>query len=113
MMHVHIGHDRMSQVMDITVFYKEDRAYRILQVVDGRMEWNEVRENEAVQADTPPTVQLPHEAGRVLLDELIRYFHGSEDTRALRRDYDAERKRVDDQARVIASIAQTLATRSV
>jgi hypothetical protein len=43
----------------------------------------------------PPSMRLPEEAGRALLESLMRHFHGAEDTRALRQDYDAERTRVD------------------
>jgi hypothetical protein len=30
-----------------------------------------------------------------VLDALVRYYQGAEDTRTLRQDYDAERARVD------------------
>ena len=42
-----------------------------------------------------PTFTLSDDEGRALLDGLTRYYHGAEDTRALRRDYDDERGRVD------------------
>jgi len=69
---------------------------------------------ESIDADdltTPlePTFRLPAEAGRALLDALMRHYNGAEDTRALRRDYDAERRRVDEQAKVLADVARTLA----
>lgn len=55
-----------------------------------------------------PTMTLDGEAARALLDGLTRHFQGAEDTRALRRDYDAERKRVDDLTGHLAAIARTL-----
>jgi hypothetical protein len=59
--------------------------------------------------DVPaPTFTLPADSGRALLDALTRHYNGAEDTRALRRDYDAERKRVDEQAKVIADVARAL-----
>ncbi|HEY5835002.1 hypothetical protein [Streptomyces sp.] len=64
------------------------------------------------QGITPaPTLVLPADSGRALLDALTRHYNGAEDTRALRRDYDAERKRVDEQAKVIADIARSLAAK--
>ena len=46
-------------------------------------------------SDPTPTVTMREEHARALLQALIRHFDGGEDTRSLRRDYDAERKRVD------------------
>lgn len=45
--------------------------------------------------DRPPSLMLDDEMARVLLDALAAYFGGTGDVQALRRDYDAERKRVD------------------
>lgn len=40
-------------------------------------------------------LHLSDDDARALLAALIRHYDGGEDTRSLRRDYDAERKRVD------------------
>lgn len=56
-----------------------------------------------------PTLTLGDEEGRALLDALTRYYSGAEDTRALRRDYDAERKRVDQLTGALSSLALKLA----
>ena len=40
-------------------------------------------------------LRLTGDEARALLESLIRYFHGAEDTRALRKDYDHEKQRVD------------------
>lgn len=89
----------------------DDGAKRLLQMIDGgAMRWLDLERDGDVYADDPaPTVQLPYDSGRALLEELTRYYQGAEDTRQLRKDYDAERKRVDEQAKVIADIAKTLA----
>lgn len=42
-----------------------------------------------------PVLRLTNEQAMALLQELNRFFDGGEDTRSLRRDYDAERRRVD------------------
>jgi hypothetical protein len=47
-----------------------------------------------VEVDLEPLV-LDDDAARALLSALLRHYDGGEDTRTLRRDYDAERKRVD------------------
>lgn len=57
--------------------------------------WDEIAADGAVGE---PTLQLDGYAARALLDALSRHYEGAEDTRALRRDYDAERKRVDQLA---------------
>ena len=44
---------------------------------------------------TEPTMRLPENAARALLDALSKHFGGTTDVMSLRRDYDAERKRVD------------------
>ena len=56
-----------------------------------------------------PSIMLGGEEARAFLDALTRYYHGAEDTRALRRDYDAERARVDSQSHLIADILRQLA----
>jgi hypothetical protein len=56
-----------------------------------------------------PNLALDDITGRALLDALMRHYHGAEDTRALRRDYDAERARVDKLTDAIADLAATLA----
>lgn len=66
---------------------------------DAYVEYNNGREavlNPAPDAELKiePLV-LTHDAARALLTSLLRHYDGGEDTRSLRRDYDAERKRVD------------------
>jgi hypothetical protein len=52
--------------------------------------------NPAPNTEVPiePLV-LDNDEARALLTALLRHYDGGEDTRSLRRDYDAERKRVD------------------
>lgn len=56
---------------------------------------------ELVYADLPehtapsPTLLLSDDMGRALLDALSAHYGGHSDVRSLRKDYDAERKRVD------------------
>jgi hypothetical protein len=50
------------------------------------------------EPDVAPDIEplrLHDEDARALLSALLTHYEGGEDTRSLRRDYDAERKRVD------------------
>lgn len=75
---------------------------------DGGVRWDPY---DDTAAPPKPTLVLPVETGRVLLDALTLHYQGAEDTRALRRDYDAERRRVDEQAKVIADVVRSLAAK--
>jgi len=69
--------------------------------------WEEVSNDGRV---VEPTLRLDEETARTLLDVLTRHYQGAEDTRALRRDYDHERKRVDQLVGSLTAIAGTLAS---
>jgi hypothetical protein len=56
-----------------------------------------------------PTLRLDDDTARALLDALARHYEGAEDTRALRRDYDGERKRVDGLIGHLAAVTRSLA----
>lgn len=74
---------------------------------DGRHRWDE----HDPHTQPKPTLTLPMDTGRALLDALTRHYQGAEDTRQLRLDYERERTRVDEQGKVLADIARTLASR--
>lgn len=69
------------------------------------VDWEEV----PVGGMFEPTLILDEELLRPLCDALVNYFSGTEDTRALRRDYDAERKRVDALIGHLATVTRSLA----
>lgn len=75
----------------------------------GTYRWEEHAE---ATNDVKPTLVLPADSGHALLQALVEHYQGAEDTRALRRDYDAERKRVDDYAETIRDIARAMAERT-
>jgi hypothetical protein len=87
-----------------------DMKPRILHFGDAEnwrsLSWDEIDPAEAVDR---PTFRLDHEQARAVLDALTSHFHGAEDTRALRRDYDAERKRVDQLTGALSTLALKLA----
>jgi hypothetical protein len=99
--------------LNVFVINDEGGWRRILQFGDGNsMRWDELpRDGELVDEPAQPTFRLPHDIGRPLLEALVRHYNGAEDTRALRRDYDNERRRVDEQAKTIGDIARALAMR--
>jgi hypothetical protein len=71
---------------------------------NGAHEWEAVP--EAVRVDA--TLKLEDDAARALLDGLMRHYHGAEDTRALRKDYDAERGRVDKLTATLGDVVKAL-----
>jgi hypothetical protein len=80
--------------------------YRALHFGEGgSREWEHVTD---VYAGRAPTLVLEDDEARALLDALTRYYHGAEDTRALRRDYDDERKRVDRLTSILGDLAKAL-----
>lgn len=91
------------------VDHQPDAPRRLL-VLDGEIyRWVELNPTTATINDpVDPTYELPWDVGRALLDALTQHYRGAEDTRALRRDYDAERKRVDDLTKTIGDVARTL-----
>lgn len=98
-----VDHQQDGRTRLLRMDSENDRAYH----------WEEHEDGAAVNAaDDRPTYLLPHDTGRALLQALVEHYQGVEDTRALRRDYDAERKRVDSQAATISDICTALARRS-
>lgn len=68
----------------------------------GVIEWEMAEPGGIVQK---PSLRMDEEVARALLDALTRHFHGSEDSRVLRKDYDDERKRVDRLTDAMMEIA--------
>lgn len=109
--HVLQGHFLGDTLQVYIVDHQDHGIRRLLQMSDNDgTRWVELERDDGTRTDDlAPTVQLPYDSGRTLLEALVRHYQGAEDTRQLRKDYDAERKRVDEQQKVIADIAKTLA----
>jgi hypothetical protein len=91
---VHIS-DNFAYGMSLAFYIAEDRPdgrYLYQFGSDGLLSLNPVTE-PGVQLK--PTFALEDSVARALLDALTRYFHGAEDTRQLRKDYEHEKSRVD------------------
>ena len=92
----------------VIVNHIDEQVSFVMRLEEGRVIWDEPPTDFT---EPKPTFSLPADTGRVLLDALTRHYQGAEDTRSLRRDYDAERRRVDEQAKVLADVARTLASK--
>jgi hypothetical protein len=110
MIRAYISEDFPADAVKIAVVRQPEdgRPEAILRVIDNspRLRW------EAIGPDNPaiePTMMLHDDEARALLESLTRHFQGAEDTRALRRDYDNERARVDGLTAALIDVAQTLA----
>lgn len=90
--------------------HQTDEPKRLLVRDDDHWRWVELNPaRAAISEPVDPTFELPWDTGRALLDALTQHYRGAEDTRALRRDYDAERKRVDDLTAALREFVLTIA----
>lgn len=84
---------------------------RILRIVEGGSntvyQWEDLPDRP--EPDIAPTFQLGDSEARAVLESLTRHYNGADDVRALRRDYDHERKRVDQLTATLGIIASDLA----
>lgn len=93
MFRAHIRHEPLGRYVDIFV---------VDEVTDGRLvtfgpgdQQRLVQPGEAAEPDLEPTVRLPEHALPALLGSLAAHLGAVEHPAALRKDYDAERARVD------------------
>lgn len=100
----------LSNIHVLIVDHREGTTPVVMRVDEhGRTDWEHFE--EAAMEPPAPTLTLPHDTGRVLLEALTRHYQGAEDTRQLRLDYERERTRVDKHAEALADIARTLAAK--
>lgn len=104
--HVHVTDNHFNQGVRVYVINDLGDEKRILRNPgrSGFDSWETLEPN----TDVEPTFALGDDASRALLEALVRHYQGAEDTRALRRDYDAERRRVDEQAKLIADVLRSV-----
>lgn len=72
------------------------------------VEWETVSVGQAV---TGPTIRIPTEFARALLDALLRHYQGASDMHQLRQDFLHEQKRVDQLTAVISNALNKLVER--
>lgn len=81
--------------VDLAVTFGE-REHRQVACWDGQYIVRSLEEPSSVD-DPAHWLTMPEDMARAMYEALADYFgHSGNDTRALRRDYDSERKRVDD-----------------
>lgn len=73
----------------------------------GYLSWEEIPPDGVTNR---PTLTFEDDIARALYDALARHYQGSDDTRALRKDYDAERKRADNLIATVTNLATTAIT---
>jgi hypothetical protein len=84
-------------------FESKPRVLRIGPVEDGyqRSTWEEFEPHAAVE----PTLRLGMHEALALAEALAELQHGTSELRALRADYDAERRRVDRLIDTLSTVA--------
>jgi hypothetical protein len=110
----YVSDRRMTYALDVFLIDERDGSRRIFHTDGETHRWVELPpEGDPVDERLlKPTLVLPYDSGRALLEALTRHYNGAEDTRQLRKDYDAERKRVDDLTSALVSIARASAERN-
>jgi hypothetical protein len=99
---VRVSDDFIIDGLAIWVSLKDGDSRRVLRLGGDRgHEWQQVEPATA----TEPTLQLPGEAARALLDALLRHYEGASDMHTVRSDLLHERGRVDKLIDVISQIA--------
>ena len=86
----HIADDLMRAGIKVVFVWEADGLRRVYSPGDHRV--------QIVQPGAEPEIEPLHlgdDEARVLYEALGRYLGGTDDTRALRKDYEAERARVD------------------
>ena len=81
--------------LGVEVAIAETRSDGAAQVVVSLASAQGLRYERIESMAQPPTIFIPHEIARALLDALSSHYGGASDTRTLRRDFEHERGRVD------------------
>jgi hypothetical protein len=96
-----------SVAIHVAMVSEAEVPTQILRIEGDTYRWEELTHDGT---NVEPTLVLNDATARSLLDALTRHYQGTEDTRALRRDYDAERKRVDQ---LLAALTQVAAASAI
>lgn len=112
MIRAYIREDLPGMYLSVSIVkHYEGRARHILRIEDPGSQtvarWEELPDPPAGVVE--PTLQLGDDEARALLEALTSHYSGVEDTRALRRDYDAERARVDTLTAALVDVTRRLA----
>jgi hypothetical protein len=91
----HIETDFVGQGIAVNVIRRNGDRIDVLKDLGGadRLQIWETVEPETRQA--PAGIRIPDDVAKALLDALLDHYRGGHDARELRKDYNAERARVD------------------
>lgn len=108
--HVHEDVTAMNVAISIIAHPGEGVTPQILRYAPGGYtSWEDVPTDGQ---PVTPSLTLGQFEARSVLDVVMAHFHGTDDARALRRDYDAERARVDKLTDAVIGMAYVLAAPS-
>jgi hypothetical protein len=92
----------MVDALNVYISQKAEGMDRLLmRVAAGVITWEPVE----LHVMAEPTVVLPGDAARALLDALMRHYQGASDMHTVRADLLHERKRVDKLTDAVIAIA--------
>lgn len=99
-----IGED--FYMMGVKLIWRRELHDGAVEYSDGKTTWR-VQRDDAVSIETQvEPLLLRDDMGRALLAALLRHYNGADDARMLRKDYDAERARVDRLTETVSVIAR-------
>ena len=90
----HVSIDFVGQGIKVALIRRngdEIRALKDLGAADRFPIWESIDP----ATETPIGIRIPDDVAKALLDALLDHYRGGHDARELRKDYDAERARVD------------------
>jgi hypothetical protein len=109
--YIHEDLPTLSLAVSLVEQRDAERPTRILRILKGgddtTYEWADVPESPREPVE--PTLRIGDSEARALLEALARHYGGADDMRALRRDYDDERKRVDALTSALVDVTRRLA----
>lgn len=86
-----VRNDPIGMGVEVAIGYVgPDSATAVIELGFRGARWESCEAHERL-----PTITIPDDVARALLDALSTHYGGAADTRTLRRDYEDERKRVD------------------
>ena len=92
----HVEFDHMSFGVRIALMRESGTMRELIQWGELSATTHDMREGPGTESESASWLRLREDDARALYDALADHFgHAGHDTRALRKDYDAERKRVD------------------
>jgi len=104
---VRIADNMMADGISVLIENRGDGPRQVMRMQSDALNGWELLPADAALMSPAPTMVLPDDAARPLLDALLRWYQGAEDTRAARADLLHERARVDKLLDTISRIAQS------